>query len=63
MDVKQKIIGELDDRIKRLEKHRTTSTKPTENQYDELNQALSRVIGASLYHELEDIKSFVEGLS
>ncbi|MBC8545421.1 hypothetical protein H8711_00525 [Clostridiaceae bacterium NSJ-31] len=62
MDVKKKIIAELDDRIRRLDEHRSCCTEPTENQYDELNQALSRVIGASLYHELEDIRGFVEKL-
>jgi len=63
LSIKQQIIKELDSRIRRLDEHRTTATEPTENQYDELNQALSRVIGASLYHELEDIKGFVEKLS
>lgn len=62
MDMKQKIIGELDSRIKKLDAHREDQTRSTDNQYGELNQAVSRVIGAALYHELEDVREFVDRL-
>ena len=62
MDVKQQVLSELDSRIRRLEVHRDDE-KPVEgNQYAEMNHALSRVIGATLEKELEDLRNFVKEL-
>ena len=59
---KQEILNELDSRIDRLKEHEHDD-KPTDgNQYDQLNHALSRVIGVSLEKELEDLRGFVEEL-
>lgn len=59
-DVKKNIIDEINSRIKRLEAHEDDEIMITGNQYDELNQALSKVIGKSLKKELESIKEFIE---
>lgn len=61
-DIKERIIQELDDRIDSLREHQERKIIVTGNQYDELNQALSKVIGAPLIGELEDLKLFVMGL-
>ena len=60
--IKQQIIQELDQRIDRLKEHQQHKIVATGNQYDELNQALSKVIGAPLIGELEDLKTFVKEL-
>lgn len=62
MDVKQEVLHELDSRIRRLEEHHDDE-KPCEgNQYAEMNHALSRVIGATLEKELENLRDFVRDL-
>lgn len=61
-DIKQQIIDELDSRIHRLQEHQNREIIVTGNQYEELNQALSKVIGAPLLKELDSIKSFVQSL-
>ncbi|NLP31182.1 MAG: hypothetical protein GX363_08645 [Clostridiales bacterium] len=61
-DIKERIIEELDSRIERLRDHQYKEIVVTGNQYEELNQALSKVIGAPLLTELESIKDFVEKL-
>lgn len=60
--VKKEILTELDSRIERLREH-AHDDKPTDgNQYEQLNHALSRVIGVSLEKELEDLRGFVQEL-
>lgn len=61
-DIREQIIEELDSRINRLEEHQYEEIVVTGNQYEELNQALSKVIGAPLIKELDSIKSFVQEL-
>lgn len=61
-EIKQQIVSELDRRMDLLREHQRDQIVVTGNQYDELNQALSKVIGAPLLEELGDIKSFVERL-
>lgn len=58
-DIKKEIIQELDRRIHLLEEHRDDKIIVTGNQYEELNQALSKVIGTPLMGELQSIKEFV----
>ncbi len=58
-DFKQEMIQELDRRIHLLEEHQGGQIIVTGNQYEELNQALSKVIGAPLIGELQSIKEFV----
>lgn len=55
MNMKREIISELDSRIKKLEKH---EAKESDNEFKNLNGALSSVIGVTLKKELEDIKDF-----
>ncbi len=62
MDIKQQVLQEIDDRLQRLEQHRGDRITVTGNQYEELNQALSKVIGVPLIEELNDLKAFVQGL-
>ena len=61
-DIKNQIITELDSRIHRLAEHQYMQIKVTGNQYEELNQALSKVIGVPLMRELQSVKDFVEKL-
>ena len=61
-DIKQQIITELDQRIASLKAHRFDEVIVSGNQYQELNQALAKVIGVPLTKELEDVKAFVMGL-
>ncbi len=58
-NIKEDIIEELDRRIQLLEEHQEEQIIVTGNQYEELNQALSKVIGAPLIGELESMKEFV----
>ena len=61
-DIKKEITCELDKRIDRLRQHQDDEIIVTGNQYEELNQALSKVIGTPLLMELEDLKEFVQEL-
>ena len=45
-----------------LREHQYDQIQITGNEYSELNQALSKVIGAPLLEELGDIKDFVQSL-
>lgn len=58
-NVRKEILDEIDKRLLRLKEHQNDKIIQTGNQYDELNQALSKVIGAPLIKELEDLKEFV----
>lgn len=57
-----KVQAEIDSRIQRLEEHRYNPIDVTGNHVEELNQAVSKVIGTALLGELKSLKSFVEGL-
>lgn len=59
MDLKQNILAELDSRLERLRAHQNDAIEITGNPYEELNQALSKVIGAPLVSELEDLRSYI----
>ncbi len=61
-NIKQQVLQELDTRIQRLESHQSDRITITGNQYEELNQALSKVIGVPLMEELRDLKAYVQGL-
>ena len=58
----EEIIAELDRRMDLLREHQYDQIQITGNEYSELNQALSKVIGAPLLEELGDIKDFVQSL-
>lgn len=60
-NIKQTIITELDNRIELLKEHQHDEIIPG-NQYNELNQALAKIIGAPLIGELDNIKDFVQKL-
>ncbi len=62
-DIKQEIIQELNSRIERLKSHDDHRVSQQEdNQYAQLNHAVSRIIGVSLCKELEDVRQFVNEL-
>ena len=61
-DLKKQIIHELDSRIARLKEHQYEQIKITGNQFEELNQALSKVIGVPMMCELQSVRDFVENL-
>lgn len=63
------MLEELDSRIGRLQAHKNDDKTcccgnhgDQDNQYEQLNHSLSRVIGVSLEKELESLRSFVEEL-
>lgn len=60
--IKDQICDHLDERIATLKEHQYDEIVVTGNQYEELNQALSKVIGVPLIKELEDLKSYVTDL-
>lgn len=60
-DIKKQILNKLDDRIGILQEHRRDEIKD-DNQYGELNQAISKVLNVALCKELEDLKAFVKDL-
>lgn len=62
MECKQKILAELDDRLKKLKEHKDDYKPTNDNQFEELNHAVSSVIGASVTKEISSIKDFVQGL-
>lgn len=62
-DIKQKVIAELNQRIEKLESHKDDPVfSDTNNQYEELNQALAKAIGVPLRKELTDLRNFVQEL-
>ncbi|MBW7571644.1 hypothetical protein [Caproiciproducens faecalis] len=61
-DIKQAVINELDRRITLLKDHQSEQILVNGDQYSELNQALSKVIGVPLTGELESMKEFVRTL-
>lgn len=60
--IKAEMISEIDRRITNLQEHRYDEIIVTGNQYDELNQALAKVIGVPVMKELEGLRQFVEKL-
>ena len=61
-NIKAQIISEIDRRIQELQEHRYDEIIVTGNQYDELNQALAKVIGVPVMKELGSLKNYVEKL-
>ena len=62
-EIKQEIIHEIDSRLGRLKEHQDDKRDGCcENQYEELNHSLSRVIGVSLENELESLRDFINRL-
>ena len=62
-NLKSEIIQEIDHGIEILREHQDEEIIITGNQYEELNQALSKVIGTPLIGELQSLKSYIEKLS
>ena len=61
-DIVSQITSEIDSRIERLEEHRYDPIEVTGNHTDELNQAISKVIGTALLGELQSLRSYIDGL-
>jgi hypothetical protein len=61
-EMKQHIISEIDRRIEILKEHKDDKIITTGNQYEELNQAIAKVINVPLMGELSSIKSYIERL-
>lgn len=62
MDIKREILNEIESRMYRLREYRDEEIKMTGNQYEELNQALSKVINVSLTKELHDLHDYITEL-
>lgn len=62
MDCKHQIITELDNRLQKLSEHKDDNKPNNNNQFEELNHAISSVVGAALQKEISSIKDFVQGL-
>lgn len=62
-NLKTEIIQEIDHRLEILREHQDDEIIVTGNQYEELNQALSKVISTPLIGELESLKSYIEKLA
>ncbi len=60
--IKAEILSEIDRRIDCLQAHKYDEILVTDNQYEELNQALAKVIGVPLMRELSSLKHFVENI-
>jgi hypothetical protein len=60
--IKSQVIQKIDSRIAELEEHQYDEIEINGNQYSELNQAISKVIGVPLRKELSNLKNFVEKL-
>lgn len=58
-DLKSKLNSEINSRILRLKQHYYDEIDMTGNQYEELNQAISKVIAVPLIKELESLKEFI----
>ncbi len=63
MDIKNSIINEIDNRLKKLEEHKDDVKIENDNPYSEVTHALSKVIGYSLAGELRSIKEYINKLS
>lgn len=61
-DIKDRLSSEINSRIVRLKQHYYDEIDLTGNQYEELNQALSKVIAVPLIKELESLKEYVRKL-
>ncbi len=59
-DLKSKLNSEINSRIARLKHHYYDEIDLTGNQYEELNQALSKVIAVPLINELESLKEYID---
>lgn len=60
--MEKKILKELDDRIKRIEETLKDPIENDQNEFEQLNEALSKVIGNALRGELYSIKEYIESL-
>lgn len=55
----KKIIDKIEDRIHLLRENGTKTIDGYENEYAELLEAVSKVVGTALLKELEDLHQFV----
>ena len=62
MDMKSKILKELDSRIDRISNHKDDEKEDGGNAFVKLNQAVSKVLGQTLKNEISDIRDFVDKL-
>ncbi len=58
--MKEKIISEIEDRIRRLSEHKDDAPVNKDNPYSVVNNAVSKVVNLTLTHELEDIADFIK---
>lgn len=61
-EIKSRLNSEINSRITRLKKHYYDEIDVTENQYEALNRALSKVIAVPIINELESLREYVNGL-
>ncbi len=58
--MKEKIISEIESRIKRLDEHKDDDPVNKDNPYSVVNNAVSKVVNSALAHELGDIAKFIK---
>ncbi len=58
--MKEKIISEINSRLRRLDEHKDDMPVNKDNPYSVVNNAVSKVVNLTLTHELEDICKFIE---
>nr|MDD6335242.1 hypothetical protein [bacterium] len=61
-DIKKATLDEINRRLTLLRQHEHDRILPADNVYKELNQALSKAIGAPLIGELESLYEFIQNL-
>ena len=59
---REALLEEIDRRISLLEAHKGDQILATGNPYQELNQALSKIIGVPLVKELASIREYIQSL-
>ena len=62
MDSKQKVLQELDKRLKKLQEHEDDEKPDHGNPFETMNHAVSGVISSALQKEITSIKDFVQEL-
>ncbi len=61
-NIKKEILEEIQNRIDKLEEHENDKIKLSDNQYEELNKAIAKIIRVALYGELVGLKDFINKL-
>lgn len=61
-NIKDEILQEIQNRIHKLESHENDKIKLSDNQYEELNQAIAKIIRVALHGELVGLQDYIKEL-